>query len=93
MQITIPCAEETSELSVSIADDANLLVDLELILPQPVWHQTTFWFCTWVQDTYPDGLGREYFVPEEILHRIKGVFNACEQFVILVSLKHDKFSL
>jgi hypothetical protein len=42
MQITIPCAEETSELSVSIADDANLLVDLELILPQPVWHQTTF---------------------------------------------------
>jgi hypothetical protein len=46
-----------------------------------------------VQDTYPDGLGREYFVPEEILHRIKGVFNACEQFVILVSLKHDKFSL
>jgi hypothetical protein len=39
------------------------------------------------------GLAGEDFVPEEILHRIKGVFNACEQFVILVFVEHDKFSL
>ena len=32
-------------------------------------------------------------MPREILHRIKGVFNACEQFVILVSVERDKFSL
>lgn len=30
---------------------------------------------------------------EEILHKIKGVFNACKEFVILVSVEGEKFSL